>query len=409
MASYQKRGKNSFLLVVETGYDASKVRDKETKTIRVPEGLTPKKLKDFLNDELVKFKNEIEAGTYIAPGKMTFKAFAAEWTRKFINITLEEKSKENYLFHTNKRILPYFGDMRIDQIKPMHIMDFLEKLSDPSSRMDGKKIPLGQASIVYNNRVLNSIFSKAKEWKVIKTSPMEGLAKPKESDKEMEVYDETEVRVVLEALQSEQQKLRILISLALTGGMRRAELLGLEPKHIDLEKRLIDIKQSIPIFVKGVPVVKPPKTKGSIRKIAIPPAVIEDIRTYLIQMKKDRLNSEKPWLGGDHQFIFAQDNGIPYYPKILSQMWRDFHKRLQKQIPGFRYIRFHDLRHTSATLLINQGVHAKIISSRLGHSKITTTMNRYGHVIESADRAAAESLNSLFEPMPKNNLVKNKV
>ncbi|BFT73129.1 tyrosine-type recombinase/integrase [Paenibacillus sp. P36] len=86
-------------------------------------------------------------------------------------------------------------------------------------------------------------------------------------------------------------------------------------------------------------------------------------------------------------------DGIPYYPKTLSDKWGDFIKRN----PKLKYIRFHDLRHTSATLLINQGVHPKIISSRLGHSKIATTMDVYGHAIQSADFTAASKFDSFFD------------
>lgn len=111
-------------------------------------------------------------------------------------------------------------------------------------------------------------------------------------------------------------------------------------------------------------------------------------------MKKEKLKLIDKWQGGDHTFLFCNAFGIPYYPKTLGDQWRAFHKRN----PHLRYIRLHDLRHTSATLLINQGVHAKIISSRLGHSNIGTTMNFYGHVIHSADQAAASKFDSLFSP-----------
>ena len=85
---------------------------------------------------------EVEAGTYIRPEKMTFQAFVDQWIRKFVNVDLEEKTKENYLFHTEKRILPYFGHMHMDRIKPMHINDFLEYLRSPEARLDGQAKPL---------------------------------------------------------------------------------------------------------------------------------------------------------------------------------------------------------------------------------------------------------------------------
>ncbi|MCM3131837.1 site-specific integrase [Paenibacillus polysaccharolyticus] len=404
MASIQKRGKASFLLVVEVGEDTKGKRDKHTKTVRVEESLlkTPKKLRDHLNEELMKFKIEVESGVYIRLDKMLFSNFVEEWKKKFLEKHLESTSQLNYLFHLNKRILPYFGHMQINKIKPLHIESYLDELSNtPKEKHDtkgeGKK--LGSATLVYNFRVLRSIFIKAKEWKVIKENPMEGVKKPKERQKEVEVYSEDEVSLLFELLETEEPFFQTLIYLATTTGMRRAELLGLEWKHIDFENGVIDIKQSIPLFKDGIPVIKDPKNKGSKRKVVIPPVVLNKLEEFKKFSQKEQLNSEEPWLGGEHRFLFAHENGIPYYPHKLTEKWMAFHKR-NKQY-GLKYIRLHDLRHTSATLLINSGVHAKIISSRLGHSKIGTTMNVYGHVIESADRTAAEKFEGLFSKKSK--------
>ncbi|OPA77442.1 site-specific integrase [Paenibacillus selenitireducens] len=397
MASYQKRGKNSYLLVVEAGYNPDGSRIKKTKTIRIDDSLlkTQKKINNYLDEELIKFKIEVETGNYISLEKMSFKAFVEEWRTKFVEKDLEATTIENYNFQVKRHILPYFGHMSLDKIKTMHIVNYMQKLSEEGSRLDGGT--LGQASLVYNYRVLKSIFTKAVNWKVIPKNPMEGVSKPKETTKEMEVYSEEEVELLLKLLEKENAKFRILIILALTTGMRRGELLGLEEKHIDLDNEIIHIKQSIPKFVNREAVIKSPKTKGSVRKVVIPSSIIDELRTYISELKKQRLKSEEPWLGGDHFFLFSQPNGKPIYPKTLGEMWRSFHKRN----PKLKYIRFHDLRHTAATLLINKGVHAKIISNRLGHSKITTTMNVYGHVIESADRSAAEKLNAIFQDNSK--------
>lgn len=399
MASYQKRGLRSWLLVVETGADSGAFRDKETKTIRVPEELlkTPKKLKDHLDSELIKFKIEVETGVFFRADKMKFSDFVLEWTSKFAEKHLSETSLGNYIFHLEKRILPFFGKMFMQKIKPLHIETFLDELSktgkEKHQKTNGEK--LGPASLVYNYRVLKSIFSKAVEWKIINEDPMNGVKKPKEDPKEVEVYDDKEVSLILELLEKESLFFKTLIILAITTAMRRAELLGLEWKHIDFENGLIYINQTIPKFVKGKPLIKGPKNKTSKRKVAIPQIAIDALREYEKQWKKDHFNSEDTWLGGDYRFLFSHNNGIPLYPKTIGDRWRAFHKRNIDH--GLKYIRFHDLRHTSATLLINEGVHPKIISKRLGHSKIGTTMNVYGHVIDSADKTAAEKFQRLFK------------
>jgi integrase len=394
MASIEKRGPNSWRFVVEAGLGADGKRIKRTKTIKIEdESLlkTSRKLRDYLNDELVKFKVEVEAGEYIAPDKLSFESFVKVWLDKFVRKELEYTTQVNYEFHVTKRIMPYFGAMKIEKIRALHIIDYLDKLSDAG---------LGSASIVYNYRVLRSIFNKAVEWQVIKESPMRAVKKPKEKPTvELNVYDEEESLELFAALQGAHCQLRMLITLALTTGMRRGELLGLEWKHIDLVTGTISVKQSVPAYKNGEPVIKLPKNQSSIRPIAVAPSVLEDLKAFRKEWLVLKMQLLKKWKAKtDQEFLFMTSapgsEGKPIYPKRLSEWWREFHA---ERLPKLKYIRFHDFRHTSVTLLINQGVHAKIISERLGHSNIGTTMDKYGHVIRKADQAAANLFDKILE------------
>lgn len=396
MASVQKRGKNSWRLIVELGYDAHGIRIQEKKTIRVDDPYllrAPKRLDEYLNDELVKFKMEVEAGTYIRPEKMTFEAFVEKWISKFVNVDLEEKTKENYIHHTKKRILPYFGHMHLDRIKTMHINDFIESLRLPEARRDGQSKPLGSATIVYNYRVLRSIFSKAAEWRVLKENPMIGIKKPKEDDvREMEVYNEQEIASLFHALKDEPLHLRVLVTLAITTGMRRGEIAGLEWKHIDLQNGTIEIKQTIPKMKDSEPVIKGPKNKKSIRKIALSPALVQELEAYRSEWRKTRFQIEDKWEGGKYEFLFCHLNGKPHDPQRLTKRWIEFHR-----YNNLKPIRLHDLRHTSASWMIFKKVHSEAIAKRLGHSN-TKMLEIYGHIFESVDKAAAEVFDDMMSP-----------
>ncbi|MEW9701935.1 site-specific integrase [Paenibacillus sp. SI8] len=151
------------------------------------------------------------------------------------------------------------------------------------------------------------------------------------------------------------------------------------------------MQQSVALSLKGEVIVKEPKTKNSKRKIDLPPSVLDELRNYYTYRVKQRDKIGDAWQGGKHFFIFAHEDGRAFHHERPYLWFRNFIKK-----NGFRYIRFHDLRHTSATLLINQGVHAKVISERLGHGSITTTMNIYGHALRSADQAAADKFENLF-------------
>jgi len=383
MASIQKRGPNSFLLVVEAGYDANGKRIKKTKTVKVS-------TKREAEKELAKFVMEVEAGEYIAPEKMTVAAFIDEWKDKYAKRELSPKTLENYLIQINNRIIPKFGHMRLDQIKPLHIVSFIRELEDNGERKDGKEGKLSSGMIEYIHRVLKNIFNRAVEWKVIKTSPMESIKKPKVEHTEMSVYDEEEVQLLFAALEKEDLMWRVMITLALTTGLRRGELLGLEWKYVNLEEGTIDVRQSLTFVKETGYLIKEPKTKSSVRIVSIPSSVIPDLKALKQQSIEDRANAEELWQGGDRFFVFSSWNGKPLYPSSVKTWWSRFIRR-----HNLKYIRFHDLRHTSATLLINKGVHAKIISERLGHANILTTMNIYGHALRSADQEAAKHFDTL--------------
>ncbi|WP_127484282.1 site-specific integrase [Paenibacillus ehimensis] len=394
MANYRQRGKNSWELTISLGRGVDGKYTRRTKTVTVEDERilrAPKRLETYLEQEWLKFKEEVEAGSYIAPAKLTFSQFVELWKEKYADNQLERKTLYSYMVNLNTRILPAFGNLQLDQIKPLHIVDFLESLGKEGSRKDDKAGALSSGTIQMNHRVLKNIFSRAVEWKVIKDNPAAEVKKPKVTYRQIIPYDEEEIRAMLQALQKEPYHWRMMITLALTTGMRRGELLGLEWKHIDWKIGVIDVQQSVSISLKGEIVVKEPKTKNSKRKIALPPSVLEELRDYYTYRVKERNKIGDAWQGGEYFFVFAHEDGKPFHHERPYLWFRQFIKK-----NGFRYIRFHDLRHTSATLLINQGVHAKLISERLGHGSITTTMNIYGHALRSADQAAAEKFENLF-------------
>lgn len=387
MASIEKRGTNSWRLMVYAGKDVHGKYIRRTKTVTC-------RTKKEAELELAKFQIEVEAGEYIAPEKMTVEAFIGEWREKYAVKELEAKTLDIYLRIIKKRIVPYLGHMRLDQVKPLHILSLMNELNKPGSRQDGKDGVLASGSVQVIYRVLKNIFKRAVEWRVIKSNPVADVKKPKVTYKESEVYNEEEANLLFALLQDQASHWRMMITLALTTGLRRGELVGLEWKHVDLENGILHVRQSITSSIDGVPVIKEPKTKKSIRKVALSDSVLEELRAYYKESKEqwDSLGEMGLCKQDDHFFVFFNKDGNAFYPESPYLWFRGFQKK-----HNLRYIRFHDLRHTSATLLINQGVHAKIISERLGHANITTTMNIYGHVLQHADKEAANKFDDILQ------------
>lgn len=398
MGSIQKRGKNSWRLITELGYDAQGNRVQEKKTIKIEDPLllrAPKRLENHLNKELLKFQMECEAGTYMRTERLTFESFIKKYFESFVDVELEVKTRDNYYFQINKRILPYFKKMHLEQIKTMHVNDYFSYLRKPEAALNKQNKPLGSATIIYNYRILRSIFSKAVDWKALKQSPMTGVSKPKQDDvKEMEVYDEKEISALFEALEHEPMHLRVLITLAVTMGLRRGELAGLEWSHIDFNLGTLEVKQTIPKLVDGIPVLKGTKNKKT-RKLALPDSVVEELRLFHREWRKDRLNIEDKWEGGKHEFLFSHLDGKPLAPQRLTKRWIAFHRD-----HGLKAIRLHDLRHTSASFMIFKKIHSSAIAKRLGHSG-TKTLEIYSHIFESVDKAAAVAFDDVLKPRVK--------
>ncbi|MCY9666714.1 phage integrase SAM-like domain-containing protein, partial [Paenibacillus alginolyticus] len=179
MATIENRGKGSYRLTVELGYGPDGKRIRRRKMIHAKDFCKEDLGKRELQKELEKFSAEVQTGQYIDLEKMHFESFVREWQKRFVEKKLEEKTQQNYNNIVEKRIIPHFGSMNMEKIKSLHVMDFIDKLGN-----DG----LGSNSIVKYYRVLKSIFHWAKEWKIIKDNPMEGVPKPKEIDYDADIY-----------------------------------------------------------------------------------------------------------------------------------------------------------------------------------------------------------------------------
>lgn len=384
--SIEHRGNDSWRLIVSLGKDRHNKYIKKQKTVKA-------KNKTEARHKLAAFVMEIESGEYIDPSKMTFESFISEWKSKYAKKHLAAKTLENYMYTLNNYLIPEFGHVRLDEMKTIHIVNYLHSLEHEGSRKDDKQGSLSASSILYHYRVLRNVFSRAVEWGVVKSNPLEKVTRPKVSQERTNVYTQEEVHQLFQLLQGEPIHQQLIVTLALTSGLRRGELLGLQWEDIDLNTGTIEVQHSLQHITGEGFQLKTTKTKSSVRSVVIPAFVVDQLKTYRHKKNKERLQAAESWEGGKYYYVFCTQFGKPLYPTVPGTWWRRFIKR-----KGFKYIRFHDLRHTAATLLINQGVHAKVIAERLGHADIKTTMNVYGQYIQQADEEAADKLNTLFQP-----------
>lgn len=400
--SIEKRGSNTWRLTVDLGLKGNGKRDRHRRTITVDDPAllkTSKKLRDYLEDQLHQFRREVESGEYIKPEKMLFEDFVEnEWKTKYGSKTdnLSPLAYKTYCRHIKNHIMPVFGKKYLEDIKTMHIVTFIDNLGKSGARKDGHGDTLSAGTIQYIHRVLKNILARATEWQLIKSNPVSGVKKPKVEQTEFGFYDEAEAKQVIGALYQEQRRWRLFILGAMIGGCRRGELLGLEWPNVDFENGTISVQKSISLTEKSKAVEKGPKSKSSKRTIDMPEWYMNELevhkREWELERKKAIVAGE--WVGEDREFVFHAGTGKPFYHTYPSEWWIKFIKR-----HGLKRVRFHDLRHSSATLLIEAGASMKAIQKRLGHAKHQTTADIYAHVTKKVSRDTAEKFDK-FAPRP---------
>lgn len=285
--------------------------------------------------------------------------------------------------------------MKLCDIKTLHVLQYFNDIQDLEKRKAGKKEAYSQSTLISLHKLLKGIFDLAVTWNVIKVSPMAGLKYPKLKKKKADCYNEEEAITLFQSLEREPLVFKTIVILATTTGLREGEISGLERKHIDLKTGVIQVEQQMIYTKQNGLQITDTKTDDGNRKISIPKLVVDLLKEVFKQSSIDRAKLGSLWKGwkdGDRQFVFNTSTGAPYGPVYISGRWINFRNKA-----GLRRIKFHELRHTSASLLINKGVHAKVISERLGHSDIKITMNTYGHVFQKADHAAADMFDDIFQ------------
>lgn len=263
----------------------------------------------------------------------------------------------------------------------------------------------GRASLPLKHEILTSIFKHAVIWQMIdqKMNPMNNVPTPKYTTKQhIDHYRKEEIPILMELIESELNKRQqLIVKLALFGGLRRGEVAGIASDVLDFENNRITIKRSLQVSSKEGLRLKETKSEDT-RTITIPENLMKDLHEYYIKKLNLRMEMGNLWKGfqdinGEEVFmLFANEYGIPIRPDSITQFWNRFNERNKGEI---RRIRFHDLRHSSATIILstsNTPITMRTVQKRLGHKDIKTTLKFYSHVTEEDDRRASDVFNEFL-------------
>lgn len=391
--SIEKRGKNSYRLTVSEGFDLNGRPMIHRKTIHGT--------KKEAEVELAKFVTEVQNGLVIDGKSLKFSEFVEVWKRDYGSKELAPTTYKRYCRMLETRILPYFGHFYINKIRPTDIMKFYDLLEKDTQLVRKKgnngsktKKPLSGKTILEHHRLLRAMLHRAVYWQLIVSNPAERVQPPRAKKPKRRSYDDEQTKILLENLEKltvEDTKYKVAIILTIFTGVRLGELMGLEWQDVDFRNGIISINRSSQYLSDMGVFTKVPKTEISIREIAIPEFIISLLEEYKLWYEDQKLIYGELWTNSDR--LFVQADGKPMHPSSISKWFVKYVGQI-----GLPVINFHGLRHTNASLLVAQNIDIAVISARLGHAQISTTLDFYVHPLLSHNRKAGYALENLLLP-----------
>lgn len=392
--SIEKRGKNSWRITISCGYDEQGNKRRITKTYKFSDDMTETQQRKECGKIAAMLHTDATRGSVVVARQYTLKEFAEMWLEEYPTTAgLSPVTVEGYKGLLEGRIYASLGHIKLDQLSPLQITRFYNKMLTEKCRNNGRtEKPLTASTVLHYHRVLRVMLNTAVKWGFIASNPVMKASVPKNDAKRMKVYDPAQSNELLAKLEEVPIKHRTGISLALFCQLRLGEIGGLNWTDIDFDNCELNIERSAACLVGGGVILKPPKTEAGRRTISVPQQVIVLLRKLKAEQNTDHLRLGETWQ--DSGAVFTQWNGKRQYPDTLSSWFQKFLKK--NNLPK---IRFHDLRHTGASILLNiMDMPMRVVTDRLGHSDPAVTMRFYSHSFEQKDRAAAAGLDALLSP-----------
>lgn len=334
-----------------------------------------------------KILTEMDNGTFVEPSKLTVAEFLVQWIDG--RSKLANKTVDRYRQIINLHLIPALGAHRLQKLHQMHIQAYYAE-ARKRGKKNGDGGGLSERTLLHHHRCLSTALKAAVRMQLLFRNPCELVESPKPEREEMVILEEDQVGTLLGIVKGTSLYLPVL--LAVTTGLRRGEICGLRWKDIDFTKKTLSVRQAVEDTKSGI-ALKAPKTKASRRTIPMPDMLVEELRRFHTDHKaKVRF---KQGAYKDLDLVCAkEDGGIMdpgwriTYP--FGWLWTGRREKSSKPAADARLpkCRFHDLRHTHASMLIKQGVHMKVISERLGHGSIGITMDTYGHLLPGVQESA---------------------
>ena len=322
---------------------------------------------------------ETQSLDFSKTGQYTVGQWMDVWYENYAKIKVRPSSHQTYKGYIENHIKPNIGDIPLEKLTTLDLQRLYKTLlaNGRVDRLESKGQPKGLSPKTVRNihQILSSALKLAQEQRLILTNPAEGCALPKVEHREMKTLPVEQLQSFLR--EAEDSGVFALYYLELATGLRRGELLGLKWEDIDLEHGDLRVRRQI-ARINGRVVEAPLKTKNAYRTLPLAENTVS-----ILKEQKKKVGSS-PW-------VFPSATGGPISPDSVLHM---LHRVLKRA--GLPEVRFHDLRHTFATLALQNGVDIKTVSGMLGHFSAGFTLDTYAHVTTSAQKAAANTMGKLL-------------
>lgn len=349
-----------------------------------------------------KIMNDHRQGTYIAPTHLLLKDYLPDWIEGY-KFSIKPTTYESYLSFITHHIVPEIGSTTVPNLRPSHLRKlYAKKLI--SGRADGKAGGLSARSVKYIHTIMLLALGHAVQDEIVSRNVAELVDPPRQEKPQIKYWEWEQAKRFLAATEKDRYHLFYLI--ALSTGMARGEILGLRWSDINWEKNTLSIRQTIVNTNAGPIVQASAKTENRERTLDVTGGLLAKLKEhrkkqsaeYLALTIEDEENEDKPGKKKS-DLIFTASTGKHVMPRTIDRcLIRAIAKynKSQKEENHLPELTIHCLRHTYATHLLEEGVHPKVVSERLGHGSIRITLDTYSHVVPRLQKEVAKYSDDLM-------------
>ncbi len=336
-------------------------------------------------EKLRKAQRELEQGTLVTGPQQTVEQYLTYWLEEVHKSSIKISTYVKYRKLINGYIIPALGHLKLEKLTPQHVKSLYNQKAK-----DG----LAAKTINSIHGVLHEALKNAVLWNLVSRNVCDVVSPPRMVKTEKQSLTMEQAHKLLESVRS--HRLEMLLTLALTTGMRRGEMLALRWADIDLERQTIKVHRTVDYIPKHGYVETEPKTAAGRRMILLPSFVVDMLKQHRVQQLEARLKAGSMW--EDRDLVFTGLKGGYFNPRYLEKL---FSKVIAEA--GLPHITLHNLRHSAATLLLSMGVPLKVIQEILGHSNFAITANIYTDVLPSMQKEAMDKWDNVFKPHDNGN------